>query len=201
MVALHRSDVDGAAATDPVDDPSADLGINATRRTLAARSTVEDENRLWCLAQITPREIRCVRFSSAREKDEPAATTYAPLSGVWIESALFALSFDVEPSLSSSILLSCSDHALQRVRLSLCDDRPSLSSTLVLQIASSVAMSAATAHDLSPESDRPNECLLAVAYRYPRNKTQTPWMVVASTAHNNQQPNTRRQTYHFQQYI
>ena len=34
-----------------------------------------------------------------------------------------------------------------------------------------------------------------------RCETQTSWMVVASTAHNNQQPNTRRQTYHFQQYI
>ena len=201
MVALHRSDVEEAATTEPVDNPSADLGINATRRTLAARSTVEDENRSWCLAQITPRKIRCVRFSSAREKDEPAATTYAPLSGVQIESASFALSFDVEPSSSSLIFLSCSDHALQRVRLSLCDDRPSLSLTLVLQIVSSVAVLAATAHDLSPESDRPYKCLLAVAYHYPRNETQTSWMDVASTAHNNQQPNTRRQTYHLKQYI
>ena len=60
---------------------------------------------------------------------------------------------------------------------------------------------AATAHDLSQESNRPYECLLAVAYRYPRNETQTSWMNVASTAHNNQQPNTRRQTYHLNQYI
>ena len=149
----------------------------------------------------TPREIRCVRFSSAREKDEPVAMTYAPLSGVRIDSASFASSFNVEPSSSSSILLSCSDHALQRVRLSLCDDLPSLSSTLVLQIVSSIAVSAATAHDLSPESDRPYECLLAVPYRYPCNETQMSWMVVASTAHNNQQPNTRRQTYHLKQYI
>ena len=77
------------------------------------------------------RRSRRARYGASVSRPRARKTNpRAPLSGVRIESASFALSFDVEPLSSSSILLSCSAHALQRVRLSLRDDRPSLSSTL-----------------------------------------------------------------------